>query len=373
MSSIPPSNFEECCNNTLDAAITRLKSQAGLTQDSFTDSASREAHIIELFAMTDDQTVNQAFVKHLLSIPNITQEDIPKTATRPHMMTFAQICLYKVLPCPNEVCLNCPREVVTHNNYLDNEYECPFYHHDKDKRRVVITPIPTEEFVYKANYSEERRKKDHTLTTTDDEKDKYSHNYFESLFHPLYYKMFPCSRALCNGHQYCPAFHDEQEKMTWDKMFSSFVQKDRISYVKYKQIYFENSPSKLSPRKPNSYAASPSISQSPSKLSNIHISRSNRLQSDSDSPSYQSPSPFQRSSPSIFRNAHKQSDSDSQSQSPYKLPQQNVYKSSQTSTFQRNSKISTNQNLSSQAHNSDEANSGKIVRSLQMSFKGKLE
>jgi len=73
-------------------------------------------------------------------------------------------------------------------------------------RRIVITSTIEEEFVYKANYFEEGKKRN-------GDKDKYSQNYFESMFHPLYYKMFKCKREFCkNNCLFCPFYHDEEEK-----------------------------------------------------------------------------------------------------------------------------------------------------------------
>jgi len=147
-------------------------------------------------------------------------------------MTFAQIVLYKTLPCPDDTCRNRPREIATHNQYKDCEYECPFYHHDRDCRRIVITSSVEEEFVYKANYYEEGKR--HA------DKDKYSQNYFESMFHPLYYKMFKCKREFCDESYFCPFFHNEDEKKSWDRSFADSIKKDRISYVKDKQKYYEH-------------------------------------------------------------------------------------------------------------------------------------
>jgi hypothetical protein len=147
------------------------------------------------------------------------------------VMSFAQLVLYKVLPCPDVNCHNRPREIATHNQYKDYEYQCPFYHHDRDRRRLVIAANIGEEFVYKANYYEEGKR--------NAEKLKHSQNYFESMFHPLYYKMFRCKRDYCNFSQLCPFYHSEEEKKTWDRTFSNYIRKDRISYVKDKQKYYE--------------------------------------------------------------------------------------------------------------------------------------
>jgi len=51
--------------------------------------------------------------------------------------------------------------------------------------------------------------------------------------------MFRCKREHCNFSQCCPFYHSEDEKKTWDKVFSNFIRKDRISYVKDKQKYYE--------------------------------------------------------------------------------------------------------------------------------------
>jgi len=177
-------------------------------------------------------------LKNIVSTPEDPDASglISKRLSVMQVMSFAQIVLYKVLPCPEPECHNKPREIATHNQYKDYEYQCPFYHHDRDRRRLVITPNIGEEFVYKANYFEEGKRSS--------DKDKYSMNYFESIFHPLYYKMFRCKREYCNFSQLCPFYHSEDEKKTWDRTFSNYIRKDRISYVKDKQKYYEREDTK---------------------------------------------------------------------------------------------------------------------------------
>jgi len=216
--------------------IECLKSQKALPNDSFVQflpffnlqGITKEEQVMELFNQFYDQESYNALLKQI-------SHDTPTTTTpteETNMMTFAQICLYKVLPCFNPRCVKRPREIVTHNQYKDHEYECPFYHHERDRRRIIINSAFDDEFAYKANYFEERR--------SNAEKDKYSQNYFESMFHPLYYKMFRCKRALCNECKFCPFYHNEQEKKAWDRTFGDFMQKDRITYVKDKQRYYES-------------------------------------------------------------------------------------------------------------------------------------
>ena len=231
---------------TFYAVVDLLKSRGVLPSDAFNSAVPffslcqdlREAQIRELFQSKEDIMDYEAAIQDLLVhlSANATLGAVEQSNST-ELMTFAQIVLYKVLPCQDHNCRRCPREVVTHNQYKDAEYECPFYHHDKDRRRLVISAEIREEFEYKANYFDDRR-------PTGNRAD-YSQNYFESMFHPLYYKMFRCKRAQCNAHQFCPAFHNEKERLMWDNYFSSFMGKNRVSYVKDKQKYYENSSATL--------------------------------------------------------------------------------------------------------------------------------
>jgi len=251
------------------AVIEHLKLHNALPKDSFTQdipffhfpSLSKEIQVKELFQESWDPEIFKALLKNIIPSENSDQD--PSSPSSPltrlstsRMMTFAQLCLYKVLPCPDPNCVNRPREIVTHNQYKDYEYECPFYHHERDRRRIVVTSGMEEEFSYKANYYEEGR--------SHAEKDKYSQNYFESMFHPLYYKMFRCKREYCNSCHFCPFYHFEQEKKTWDRMFGSFIKKDRITYVKDKQKYYESTSNNNTPLI-KGYNSSFDQSQSPTK------------------------------------------------------------------------------------------------------------
>jgi len=220
----------------------RLKVQKALPRDSFIKelpffnftSLSKESQIKELFQDASDPNLYKTLIKNIISLPEEKNSELlTKRLSAMQVMGFAQIILYKILPCCEENCQNAPREVAPRNQYKDYEYSCPFYHHDKDRRRMVVTPKIEEEFNYKANYLVDGK--------NSAEKEKHSLNYFESMFHPLYYKMFKCKRESCNFSQFCPFFHSEEEKKTWDNMFSNFIRKDRVSYVKDKQKYYESS------------------------------------------------------------------------------------------------------------------------------------
>jgi len=227
------------------SVIDHLKQQNILPQDSFLQTVpffnltfiSKEAQIKELFDNSYDANAYKDFMRKIASSSSSSASTTEDSEL--NMMTFAQVCLYKVLPCPDPCCSKRPREIVTHNQYKDHEFECPFYHHERDRRRVVISRGAEEDFEYKANYYEEGR------SNTD--KTKYSQNYFESMFHPLYYKMFRCKREYCNSCHFCPFYHEEQEKKTWDRVFYNIIKKDRITYVKDKQKYYESTGEQKSP------------------------------------------------------------------------------------------------------------------------------
>ena len=236
----------EQVNQDFSGVIDILKSRNALPNESHPqhipffnlNPISIESQTKELFQSRNDISNYNAALNNIMAKLNTKNAATsPEPQTYPQSMNFAQIVLYKVLPCSGQQCDRCPREVVTHNQYKDLEYSCPFYHHEKDRRRLVIGSHLNEEFEYKANYFDERRPTGN--------REKYSQNFFESMFHPLYYKMFKCRRGGCNAYEFCPFFHNEEERLTWDHLFGSFMGKDRVSYVKDKQKFYESSPSTI--------------------------------------------------------------------------------------------------------------------------------
>jgi hypothetical protein len=92
---------------------------------------------------------------------------------------------------------------------------------------------PDEEFNYKGKYQE-------AIGSQDISQHIFSHNYFESVFHPLFYKFFQCKRLQCKGSIYCPMKHSEEERVAWEEEFSFNWKKDRsIYYPKKSQNFFE--------------------------------------------------------------------------------------------------------------------------------------
>jgi hypothetical protein len=214
--------------------IDRLKLQKALSAEDFaSEHLSKESQLEDLYKTLTSVDLHAMLKKMMESADSESSDLIKKRLSAAQVMSFAHVILYKVLPCNKHECMGRPRETVIQNQYKDYEYECPFYHHEKDKRRMVITEKVNDEFVFKANYSENK-------TEDSDSHSKCSQNHFESVYHPLYYKLFKCKREHCNVSVYCPFYHTEEEKKTWDRSFSNYIRKDRISYVKEKQKYYEN-------------------------------------------------------------------------------------------------------------------------------------
>eukprot|EP00330_Aristerostoma_sp_ATCC50986_P002282 CAMPEP_0114579946 /NCGR_PEP_ID=MMETSP0125-20121206/4281_1 /TAXON_ID=485358 ORGANISM="Aristerostoma sp., Strain ATCC 50986" /NCGR_SAMPLE_ID=MMETSP0125 /ASSEMBLY_ACC=CAM_ASM_000245 /LENGTH=266 /DNA_ID=CAMNT_0001771115 /DNA_START=69 /DNA_END=872 /DNA_ORIENTATION=- len=154
---------------------------------------------------------------------NILKKQIDTRA----VLDVRELMIYKILPCPYGTnCVNKPPEIVPHNEYMDQYLECSFYHHEKDKRRVVLCADSNEDFTYKANYQKSG--------DSQSDIDAYSKNFFESLFHPIFYKLFPCKRKYCNGSYLCPFRHSEKEKNQWDEKFFKLTKKQRDIFLKEK-------------------------------------------------------------------------------------------------------------------------------------------
>lgn len=197
----------------LQSKNSTLVDQFSNSQEYFNFPESREEFVRKLFANLNKK---------------VPSSMIPSGS---NMLNFDQLILYKTLPCPNPERCSCkPREVVTKNQYNDKEYQCPFYHHIKDQRRVVLANQGDDDFGYQANYFDSK---------ATGQPENYSYNYFESMFHPLYYKMFQCKRIYCKQSAFCPFFHNEEEKNNWSELFKEGLGRERVEYVKDKKKYYE--------------------------------------------------------------------------------------------------------------------------------------
>lgn len=157
---------------------------------------------------------------------------LPSTSSK---LTFKELLEYKTFHCDNQACPHNPRTTVANNQYLETELECHGFHHTKDFRRAPIKDLATftGEFEYQANYFKDGRC---TLP-----KDKYSHNFFESLYHPLYYKQFACKRSYCDQTKYCPYFHSEREKTEWELLFEQNLKVNRKVFLSTKTRHTQDS------------------------------------------------------------------------------------------------------------------------------------
>jgi hypothetical protein len=211
------------------AILKRLVKQKGLDANLIpldrkeTNLRFLQKVVENLFAsIKPDRALFECSLKEYLNSPD-QLDDVSASSRALQVQQFAQIILYKTLPCPRgQACKGKPREIAPYNQYSDEELSCVFYHHHKDRRRIPITPRVRDEFLYKANYD---RKKDVPNNA------KYSRNYFESIYHPIYYKLFKCKRVGCNQSYFCPFNHSETEKLLWDEIFQLFFLKRREMYT----------------------------------------------------------------------------------------------------------------------------------------------
>jgi len=243
MSSLTtPTNFEDYSAQEYVAILQRLIKQRAINIDldlPNPDECTLQdlQNIVEyIFNGRLDAMIYQMAHKEILKNEDLqTQAKLLLKKLSPfQVMNFPQVILYKTLPCPRgDTCKNKPREIAPSNQYKDEELECPFYHHEKDRRRLPITRKVEDEFIYKANYDKSK---------CDPFPDKFSKNYFESMFHPIYYRLFQCKRTHCENSFFCPFFHTKDEKTTWDETFLTFIRKSRDVYTKEKKDKPTNSP-----------------------------------------------------------------------------------------------------------------------------------
>jgi len=149
---------------------------------------------------------------------------IEKRLSKRIVLSMSHIVFYKTLPCSKgNQCRYYPRKIVHKNDFLDDELDCYFYHHEKDRRRFVLND-GEKEFRYAGNFGDGKR--------GPNEKSGFSQNFFESLYHPLYYKNFRCVRTKCDKSVLCPYNHSHEEKTIWATIFKNFFGKDREIFTK---------------------------------------------------------------------------------------------------------------------------------------------
>ena len=241
ITNAPINCFETDSFTQLIPILKRLQDQQALPLCIINVNQYPNAKIINemierLFSSLKEQNINLFILSSLLNGSNLTDacKYLNQQLSNMQVMQFAQLTLYKVLPCPNgENCEHLPREIATNNQYYDRELSCPFYHHYRDQRRICINDKLKDEFMYQANYFDEEKPVG--------VKENYSQNYFESMFHPLYYKMFQCARKYCKAAPFCPFYHTEEEKKIWGDYFLQYINKERVAYVKEKKKNGNNS------------------------------------------------------------------------------------------------------------------------------------
>ena len=231
------SNLDEqlCILRYYYSILSRLVKQKAISiPTSFIDNGkfsleNLQKIVEQIFIQSSDRIMFECILKEELKYQAFKRD--PKATSlqnKINVMSFGQLTFYKTLPCPLwDKCSMRPREIAPANQYLDDEFSCYYYHHDKDKRRIVISSNLKEDFVYTANYKK---------TKGSENLEKYSLNYFESIFHPIYYKLFQCKRNKCSQINLCPFIHCDLENSIWEETFQKYTLKPRDLLTKKKAI-----------------------------------------------------------------------------------------------------------------------------------------
>jgi len=170
-----------------------------------------------------NQVKSFLYLKKMANKPHDRSRLLEKRLAERVVMDVQHLIFYKTRPCPQgSSCKHYPRKIVHNNDFMDIELDCYFYHHEKDQRRFVLNENGEREFYYSGNFGNKSGNK----------KTRNSLNFFESLFHPLYYKNFKCVRTKCENSVFCPYFHSKEEKVVWDVLFKEHFGKDRSVFTK---------------------------------------------------------------------------------------------------------------------------------------------
>jgi len=103
---------------------------------------------------------------------------------------------YKTVQCLDPLCESCDKPAKK-NDWRKIDLYCVGYHINKDGISYDYRRSPgVRELEYCANYD---KSGNNNL--------KYSQNYFEANYHPLYYKFFDCKYENCDWGVYCPYVH----------------------------------------------------------------------------------------------------------------------------------------------------------------------
>ena len=177
----------------------------------------------ELLKNLNDAGTEESKANYVLSV-ELDEKIAPK------ILTIQELRQYKLEKCNNP---DCPNKPVKEKNekFKNKDFKCPYWHFDYDKRRDVMAPniagnpgnTGGTPLAYHAKMCDKKgcRFKEKCL---------FGHNFFESYYHPLYYKKFNCKENLngeCDGNRYCPYVHEKEEEEYWTEYIKRELGLDR--------------------------------------------------------------------------------------------------------------------------------------------------
>ena len=142
-----------------------------------------------------------------------------------NMLSVEELLQYKVNKCEDP---DCPYKPVKEKNekFKNKDLMCPGWHFDYDKRRAVVPLAENAAAPPLAYHAKMCEKKGCRFK----EKCAFSNNFFESYYHPLYYKKFSCEENLkgeCDRNRYCPYVHEKEEELRWTEYIKERLGLDR--------------------------------------------------------------------------------------------------------------------------------------------------
>ena len=137
------------------------------------------------------------------------------------LMSLEDLLQYKTKPCKNNECPYKPTKS-KNEKFKNKDFKCTYFHFAWDQRRELS--YQDEHFNYHAKVC------DKLISCKYKGKCFFGHNFFESYFHPLYYKKFSCQQNLqndCDKSKFCPYIHNKEEEAKWDAELNKKFNIDR--------------------------------------------------------------------------------------------------------------------------------------------------
>ena len=174
-------------------------------------------------AATTAYSQNDDDDSYKIVISEVEQSKLPAAedseAASSRILEMDELLNYKVQPCLQAVyCKKIPEyDAEADEDDELNEIQCEGWHSSANRKRVVYDDSGQMTYSYK-----ECEFKDNCQLANIC---KESHNFYEKMFHPHYYKKERCKNVRnCQNGRYCPYYHTMQEMDDWQKTLKQYFE-----------------------------------------------------------------------------------------------------------------------------------------------------